>query len=84
MDRDRRVLVDNQPSFDIVFIPTRRRISGRSSIRSRSSIRTIPRPPRPFGPPGPRETFVPVLLERNIGMEKLAVVETHALELPVW
>jgi penicillin-binding protein 2 len=26
--------------------------------------------------------FLPVLLERNVSMEKLAVVETHALELP--
>ncbi|MHB9099572.1 MAG: penicillin-binding protein 2, partial [Syntrophales bacterium] len=31
---------------------------------------------------GRMKPLVPVIFERNIGMEKLAVVETHALELP--
>jgi penicillin-binding protein 2 len=33
-------------------------------------------------PPDRVKPFVPVLLERNVSMQKLAVLETHALELP--
>jgi len=83
MDDGRRVLVDNQPSFDIVFIPNRtkdirkviERIKELYTERSLtfSSLSSLPDRVKPF---------VPVLLERNISMEKLAVVETHALELP--
>ena len=83
MDEGRRVLVDNQPSFDIVFIPNRTkdirmvsdRIKGLYAERSLTapSFSSLPDRVKPF---------VPVLLERNISMEKLAVVETHALELP--
>ena len=83
MDSTRRVLVDNQPSFDLVFIPNRTRdvgqivekiralYAGRSlTLSSLSSFSDRAKP------------FVPVVIEKNISMEKLAVVETHALELP--
>ncbi|MCX5821486.1 MAG: penicillin-binding transpeptidase domain-containing protein, partial [Deltaproteobacteria bacterium] len=83
MDDGRRVLVDNQPSFDIVFVPNRTKdirkvtetIKGLYAQRSLTfpSLSSLPDLVKPF---------VPVLLERNISMEKLAVVETHALELP--
>jgi penicillin-binding protein 2 len=83
MDGNRRILADNQPSFDIVFVPNRTKdvrnviekieelYTGRSlTFPSLSSL------------PGRVKPFVPVLLERNISMEKLALVETHALDLP--
>jgi penicillin-binding protein 2 len=83
MDEDRRVLVDNQPSYDIVFIPNRtkdirkviEKIKALYTERSLkfSALTSLSDRVKPF---------VPVLLERNISMEKLAVVETHALELP--
>jgi penicillin-binding protein 2 len=83
MDEDRRVLVDNQPSYDIVFIPNRtkdirkviEKINALYTERSLkfSALTSLSDRIKPF---------VPVLLERNISMEKLAVVETHALELP--
>lgn len=83
MDEDRRVLVDNQPSFDIVFIPNRtndirkviekiKALYAERSLKFQSLTSQSDRV----------KPFVPVLLERNISMEKLAVVETHALELP--
>jgi penicillin-binding protein 2 len=83
MDDGRRVLVDNQPSFDIIFIPNRtkdirkiiEKIKELYTERSLTfpSLSSLPERVKPF---------VPVLLERNVSMEKLAVVETHALELP--
>ena len=83
MDEDRRVLVDNQPSYDIVFIPNRTKdirkvIEKIKALYTERSLKfqVLTSTPDRVKP------FVPVLLERNISMEKLAVVETHALELP--
>jgi penicillin-binding protein 2 len=83
MDEGRRIIVDNQPSFDIVFVPNRTKdmqkvidkIKGLYTERSLtfSALSSLSDHVKPF---------VPVLLERNISMEKLAVVETHALDLP--
>ncbi len=83
MDEDRRVLVDNQPSFDIVFIPNRTKDIRTviDKIKELYTERSLTLPALSTLP-GRVKPFVPVLLERNIGMEKLAVVETHALELP--
>jgi penicillin-binding protein 2 len=83
MDEARRVLVDNQPSFDIVFIPNRTEdirtvIDKINELYTERSL-TLP---ALSALPGRMKPFVPILLERNIGMEKLAVVETHTLELP--
>jgi len=83
MDEDRRVLVENQPSYDIVFIPNRTKdirkvIEKIEALYTERSLKfqTLTSPSDRVKP------FIPVLLERNISMEKLAVVETHALELP--
>jgi penicillin-binding protein 2 len=83
MDQDRRVLVDNQPSFDIIFIPNRTKdiqtvIDKIKELYAKRSLAL----PALSTLPGRLKPFVPILLERNIGLEKLAVVETHALELP--
>lgn len=83
MDEDRRVLVDNQPSYDIVFIPNRTKdirkvIEKIKALYTERSLKFSA-----LASPSDRvKPFVPVLLERNVSMEKLAVVETHALELP--
>jgi len=83
MDGERRVLVDNQPSFDLVFIPNRARDIGTvvEKIKSLYAERSLTLPPI-LTLPGRLKPFVPVLLERNISREKLAVVETHSFELP--
>ncbi|MCX5825362.1 MAG: penicillin-binding protein 2, partial [Deltaproteobacteria bacterium] len=83
MDEGRRVLVDNQPSYDIVFIPNRTKdirkvIEKIEALYTERSLKF----PALTSPSDRVKPFVPVLLERNISMEKLAVVETHALELP--
>ena len=83
MDEGRRVLVDNQPSFDIVFIPNRTKDIRKviEKIKALYTERSL-KFPALTSPSDRVKPFVPVLLERNISMEKLAVVETHALELP--
>ncbi len=83
LDEGRRIIVDNQPSFDIIFVPNRTKdmrnvidkIKGLYAERS-LTFSSVSSPSSYVKP------FVPVLLERNVSMEKLAVVETHALDLP--
>jgi penicillin-binding protein 2 len=83
LDEGRRIIVDNQPSFDIIFVPNRTKdmrnvidkIKGLYTERS-LTFSSLSSPSSYVKP------FVPVLLERNVSMEKLAVVETHALDLP--
>lgn len=87
LDRNRQILADNYPSFDIIFIPDRtkdlqktikttmERVEGLYSANSLefSNGLTIPDKPKPF---------VPIMIEKNAGMKKVAIVETHSLELP--
>jgi len=82
MDQGRRILADNQPSFDIVFVPNRtsdirKVIDEIKRLYADRSLTFLPSSSS-FGHVKP---FVPVSLERNVSMEKLAVVETHALDL---
>ncbi len=83
MDTRRQVLVDNQPSFDLVFVPNRSRdvnkiIEKVKALYEERSLAVL----SVASLTGKIKPLVPVTLERNISMEKLAVVETHALELP--
>jgi penicillin-binding protein 2 len=83
MDTRRQVLVDNQPSFDLVFVPNRSRDIANiiDKVKTLYEERSLAIPS--LGSfTGKMKPLVPVTLEKNIGMEKLAVVETHALELP--
>jgi penicillin-binding protein 2 len=83
MDTRRQVLVDNQPSFDLIFVPNRSRDVNKimEKVKALYEERSLAVPSfASFS--GKIKPLVPVILERNIGMEKLAVVETHALELP--
>jgi penicillin-binding protein 2 len=82
-DADRQVMVENQPSFDLVFVPDRTRDvrPTMEAIRALYTERSLPlNSLNSFT--NRVKPFVPVVLEKNISMEKLAVVETHALELP--
>ncbi|MBE0557451.1 MAG: penicillin-binding protein 2, partial [Proteobacteria bacterium] len=83
MDAQRRVLVDNQPSFDLVFIPNRTKEVNKvfEKISTLYTARSL-NPPSFNSLTGKMKPLVPVIFERNISMEKLAVVETHAFELP--
>ena len=83
MDIRGDILVDNQPSFDISIIPeiakdieaVRYKLAnlcdwGEGTLSCEGAF-------QPSGKP-----FAPVRVGRNIGRDKLAAVETHALDLP--
>lgn len=83
MDRNRRVVVDNRPSFDVLYMPSKgrdyERIIGKlkAIYESRSlefsSDQPLPKHMKPY---------LPIRLEKNVSMEKIALVETNALDLP--
>lgn len=83
MDRDRRIMVDNQPSFDLVFVPGQKRDLRPvlEKIKNLYDQRSLA-PPSFSSLAGKPTPLVPLTIERNIGMEKLAVVEINALDLP--
>jgi len=83
LDAGRQVLVDNQPSFDLIFVPDRTRDVNTTleKIRTLYAERFLT-PSSLSSYTGKVKPLVPFIIERNISMEKLAVVETHALELP--
>ncbi|MCE5281007.1 MAG: penicillin-binding protein 2 [Deltaproteobacteria bacterium] len=84
MDDGRRVIVDNQPSFDLVFIPNRSKDVQKTLDRLRAlyAEQSLSFPTLASSFTGKLKPFVPVVIERNISREKLAVVETHSMELP--
>ena len=83
MDRNGFVLVDNKPSFDVLYIPNRNNANEWSVERLRQLYqsksldfpydRTFLKNARPY---------LPVKLDKNVSMEKIALVETNILNLP--
>lgn len=84
LDTHGEILVDNQASFDISIIPeaakdvksvvkklTNEYNAGQDPITDKISSTGYTKKP-----------FVPIKIFRNIGRDKLAVVETHSLNLP--
>jgi penicillin-binding protein 2 len=77
------ILVDNQPSFDVSLIPEDTKDiqavinrfadlcdqDGMTFVKSLSTIKF-------------RKPFVPIKIDRDIGRDKLAIVETNSLDLP--
>ena len=82
MDRNGLVLVDNRPSFDVFYMPRGKdheiiieRL--KNLYKSRSLELSYDQPfPQKVKP------YMPVKLEKNVSMGKVAVVETNALVLP--
>lgn len=84
-DCRRNILVNNQASFDVSIIPEDTKdVSGvikklgdlyTSKYLNLSARNILLEEKR-------RKPFVPIKLERNISREKLAIVETHSLDLP--
>lgn len=83
LDRNHRTLIENRSSFDILFIPDKTRdikktLANLKRLYALNSLEfpeilSIPDRPKPF---------VPVIIDRNATMEKVAVVEINSLELP--
>ncbi|MBA4396183.1 MAG: penicillin-binding protein 2 [Syntrophus sp. (in: bacteria)] len=83
MDKHREVLVDNQCSFDVHFVPADTRDIQSIVNRLRSLYRdaSLDITHEAFTA-GKLKPFMPVKLEKNVSREKLAIVETHTLDLP--
>jgi len=82
-DRHGNVLVDNQPSFDIVFIPDKNRdlkvVAGRlQSLYREQSLQFT----EDFSRLSEEKTYAPIRLDKNVDVKKLALVETRSLDLP--
>jgi penicillin-binding protein 2 len=82
-DRNGVVLVDNKPSFDIVFMPSKKKGSELSVEKLKELYKnklldfTFDTALLKNVPP-----YIPVRLEKNVSMDKVALVETNALDLP--
>ena len=82
-DRYGNVLVDNQPSFDIVFTPDKNRdlkvVTGRlQSLYREQSLQFT----EDFNRLYEEKTYAPIRLDKNVDAKKLALVETRSLDLP--
>jgi len=83
MDRNGFVLVDNRPSFDVMYIPSRKK-SDESSVEKlkalyESKSLEFTGDPAVLKNAQPHQ---PVKLEKNVDMDKVALVETNSLNLP--
>ena len=83
MDRNGFVLVDNKPSFDVLYIPNKNKANELSVERLKQLYQNksldfpydqvLLKNARPY---------LPIKLDKNVNMEKIALVETNALNLP--
>jgi len=83
MDRNGAVIVDNRPSFDVLYMPTKDvnpdlMIQKIKNIYETKSIDYSS--DQPF--PKTLKPYLPVRLEKNVSMEKVALVETNTMDLP--
>jgi len=83
MDRKGQLLVDNLPSFDVVYMPGKVKdyeqlIEKLKTLYKKKSLQIV------FDQHLPKvvKPYLPIKLEKNVGMEKVAVVETNAMDLP--
>jgi len=83
MDRNGIVLVDNKPSFDVLFIPNRNKAND-LSVEKLKKLYESKSMIFPFDPSLLKNAkpYLPVKLDKNVSMEKIALVETNALNLP--
>lgn len=83
MDRNGFVLVDNRPSFDVLYIPNRTKANELSVERLRklyeSKFMELSFDPSTLKNAQP---YLPIKLDKNVSMEKVALVETNSLDLP--
>lgn len=83
MDRNGAVVVDNRPSFDVLFMPTRG-VDPESLVRKIQDIYKTKSVEYASDQPFPKtvKSYLPVRLEKNVSMEKVALVETNTVDLP--
>ncbi len=83
LDRDKRILVDNRPSFQVSLVPED--IDDVDQVVSRIAkiLKTEPEEVKPkITHKNSRPPFFPVLVKGDISREELALLETHKMDLP--
>lgn len=83
MDTNRKVLVDNLPSFDIMFVPNRAKNvqDVAQKMEAIYASRELTFSPEILMTKR-TSSIEPIKVEKNVSREKLALIEAHALELP--
>lgn len=83
MDRNGRVIAENRPSFDVLYMATKG-VDPESLVQKIKDIYKTRSVDYSSDQPFPRtaKSYLPIRLEKNISMEKVALVETNALDLP--
>ena len=83
MDRNGNVLVDNKPSFDVLYIPNKNN-ANELSVKKIKELYENKSMDFPFDQSLLKNAkpYLPVKLDKNVSMEKIALVETNALNLP--
>lgn len=86
MDRNGEILVDNRPSFDVVFVPED---AGDHTRRAATLQRLATRLGRPeeeilsvVKGPAKRPPYEGIVLQRDVDWEDVVALETHQFELP--
>jgi len=83
MDRHGEVMVDNRASFDVLAMPAKdiqpqMLVPKIQEIYKTKSAEFVPDQPLPAA----IKTHLPVRLEKNVGLDKVALVETNSIDLP--
>ncbi len=83
MDRNGAVIVDNRPSFDVLYMPTKG-VNPELLLQKMKDIYKTKAMDFYSDQPFPRtiKPYLPVRLEKNVSMEKVALVETNSGDLP--
>lgn len=83
LDRNGNVLVDNKPSFDVIYVPNKNS-ANRLSVEKLKELYESRNMEFPYDLAALKNAkpYLPVKLDKNVDMGKIALVETNALILP--
>ena len=83
MDRNGVVLVDNRPSFDVLYVPTKNK-GNELSVEKLKDLYKSKSLDFSYDQSILKDAklYLPIKLEKNVDMEKVSLVETNALNLP--
>ena len=83
MDRNGIVLVDNKPSFDVIYMPNKNKVN-ELSVEKLKQLYQSKSMDFPYDQSLLKNAkpYLPVKLDKNVNMEIVSLVETNALNLP--
>lgn len=83
-DRNGEILIDNRPSFDVVFVPEDVRQDRAAVLRTLAGYLDEPEDVvfQRLKAPSRRPPYEGVVLDRDLDWDRVVALETHQLELP--